>query len=58
MSRSIPNYHTPRDTIDNVDRHALSVTGPAVAYGVGTYAQSTDGANGVPPRDRRDRRGR
>ncbi|MDO3637748.1 M20/M25/M40 family metallo-hydrolase [Mycolicibacterium arseniciresistens] len=53
-----PNYHTRRDTVDNVDRHALSVMGPAVAYGVGAYARSTDGPNGVPPRDRRDRRGR
>jgi hypothetical protein len=50
-----PNYHTPRDTIDNVDRHALSITGPAVAFVVGTYAQSIDGVNGVPPRDRRNR---
>ena len=46
-----PNYHTARDRIDNVDRHALSVMGPAVAFAVGTYAQSTEGANGVPPRD-------
>ena len=46
-----PNYHTDRDRIDNVDRHALSVMGPAVAFAVGTYAQSTEGANGVPARD-------
>ena len=45
-----PNYHSPRDTIDNVDRRALSITGPAVAFAVGTYAQSTEGVNGVPPR--------
>ncbi|MGA5461891.1 M20/M25/M40 family metallo-hydrolase [Mycobacterium sp. NPDC050041] len=50
-----PNYHTPRDTVTNVDRHALSVMGPAVAYAVGAYARSTDGANGVPARDKRDR---
>lgn len=50
-----PNYHTRRDGIDNVDRHALSVMGPAVAFAVGAYAQSTDGVNGVPPRDRRHR---
>jgi Zn-dependent M28 family amino/carboxypeptidase len=50
-----PNYHTPRDTIDNVDRQALSVMGPAVAYAVGTYAQSVEGVNGVPPRDQRHR---
>ena len=46
-----PNYHTARDTIDNVDRHALSVMGPAVAFAVGTYAQSIEGVNGVPARD-------
>jgi Zn-dependent M28 family amino/carboxypeptidase len=45
-----PGFHSPRDTIDNVDRHALSITGPAVAFAVGTYAQSTDGVNGVPTR--------
>jgi Peptidase family M28/PA domain len=50
-----PNYHTPRDTIDNIDRKALSVMGPAVAFGVGTYAQSVEGVNGVPPRDQRHR---
>jgi hypothetical protein len=43
-----PNYHTRRDTIDNVDRHALGIMGSAVAFAVGTYAQSTDGVNGVP----------
>ncbi|WP_396923506.1 M28 family peptidase [Mycolicibacterium sp.] len=48
-----PNYHTPRDTIDNVDAHAMSVMGPAVAFAVGSYAQSIEGANGVPPRDKR-----
>ena len=46
-----PNHHTPRDTFDNDDRHALSIMGPAVAFRVGTYAQSIEGANGVPPRD-------
>jgi Zn-dependent M28 family amino/carboxypeptidase len=50
-----PNYHTARDDLTNVDRHALSVMGPALAYAVGVYADSTDGVNGVPPRDRRGR---
>ena len=45
-----PNYLSRRDTIDNVDRRALSITGPAVAFVVGTYAQSTEGVNGVPAR--------
>ncbi|KUI27388.1 peptidase M28 [Mycobacterium sp. IS-1742] len=53
-----PNYHTPRDTIHNVDRRALGLMAPAVAFAVGTYAQSTDGVNGVPPRDRRARKTR
>lgn len=51
-----PNYLTPRDTVDNADRHTLSVLGPAVAFIVGTYAQSVEGANGVPPRDQRHRK--
>jgi Zn-dependent M28 family amino/carboxypeptidase len=44
------NYRTGRDGIDNVDRRALSITGPAVAFAVGTYANSIEGVNGVPPR--------
>lgn len=48
-----PNYHTARDTIDNVDAHALSIMGPAVGFVVGTYAVSTDGPNGVPAHDQR-----
>jgi Zn-dependent M28 family amino/carboxypeptidase len=51
-----PNYHTGRDTIDNIDRQALSVMGQAVAFAIGTYAQSVEGINGVPPRDQRHRR--
>lgn len=45
-----PNYRTARDGIDNVDRRALSITGPAVAFAVGTYAHGAEGVNGVPPR--------
>jgi Zn-dependent M28 family amino/carboxypeptidase len=45
-----PNYLRPGDTIANVDRATLSITGPAVAFAVGTYAQSTEGPNGVPAR--------
>jgi hypothetical protein len=50
-----PNYHTARDTIDNVDAHALGIMGSAIAFTVGTYARSIDGPNGVPARDRRHR---
>lgn len=52
-----PNAGGPRDGMDNVDHRALSVTGPAMAYAIGTYARSIDGPNGVPPRDERNRRG-
>ena len=45
-----PNYQASGDTIANVDRGTLAVTGPAVAFAVGTYARSTQGPNGVPPR--------
>ena len=50
-----PNYRTPRDTVDNIDRNALSVMGAAAAFAVGTYAQSVEGVNGVPLRDQRHR---
>jgi Zn-dependent M28 family amino/carboxypeptidase len=45
-----PAYRTPRDDADNVNSQALAITGPAVAFAVGTYAASTDGPNGVKPR--------
>jgi hypothetical protein len=50
-----PNYHTARDTVDNIDRQALSVMGQAAAFAVVTYAQSVEGVNGVPARDQRHR---
>ena len=50
-----PNYHTGRDTVDNIDRQALSVMGQAAAFAVVTYAQSVEGVNGVPARDQRHR---
>ena len=50
-----PNYHTARDTVDNVDRKALSVMGQAIAFAIDTYAQSVEGVNGVPARDQRHR---
>ncbi|WP_042938436.1 M28 family peptidase [Rhodococcus sp. AW25M09] len=42
------NYHTDQDTLANVDRDALAANGAAVAYGIGVYAQSVEGPNGVP----------
>lgn len=50
-----PNYRTPRDDIDNVDHRTLSIMGPAMAFAIGTYAQSIEGVNGVPSRDGRHR---
>ncbi|GAC1406189.1 MAG: M28 family peptidase [Mycobacterium sp.] len=50
-----PNYLTPRDNVDNINRDALSVMGQALAFAVGTYAQSLGGVNGVPARDARHR---
>nr|WP_238994739.1 M28 family peptidase [Mycolicibacterium chubuense] len=51
-----PDYHTPRDTIDHVNRDALGILASSAAFAVGTYAQSIEGANGVPARDHRNRR--
>ncbi len=42
------NYHTAEDTLANVDRGALATNASAVGYGIGTYAQSIEGPNGVP----------
>ncbi|MFC7446272.1 M28 family peptidase [Rhodococcus daqingensis] len=43
-----PGYHTPEDTLANVDREALAQNAAAVAFGVGTYANSIEGPDGVP----------
>jgi Zn-dependent M28 family amino/carboxypeptidase len=50
-----PNYQSPRDTVDNVNREALAVMASGVAFAVGTYAESIAGVNGVPPHDKRHR---
>ena len=42
-----PCYHLACDTFDNVDLHALEVNADAVAFGVLTYAYSTETVNGV-----------
>ncbi|QCQ92437.1 M20/M25/M40 family metallo-hydrolase [Rhodococcus sp. SGAir0479] len=44
-----PNYHTPQDTVANLDRAALALNARAIGHGVGHYAQSVEGVNGVPP---------
>ncbi len=43
-----PNYHSPQDTLANIDRAALAVAASAVGYGVGTYARAVTGPDGVP----------
>lgn len=43
------------DTVEGLNRDALAVTGSAVAFAVGTYAQSLTGPNGVPVHDQRHR---
>lgn len=50
-----PNYHSPRDTVDAVNRGALAIMGSGAAFAVGTYAGSIGGVNGVPPHDKRHR---
>ena len=50
-----PNYHKATDTLDAIDREALSIQGGGVAYAVGLYAQSLDGRNGIPLRADRTR---
>ncbi|MDD7811811.1 M28 family peptidase [Mycobacterium sp. CSUR Q5927] len=50
-----PNYRGPRDTLDKINRQALALTGPAVAFAVANYALSLGGPNGVPLRDARHR---
>ncbi len=50
-----PAWRTPRDSIENIDPHALTVMGAATAFAVATYAQSVDGVNGVPARGQRHR---
>jgi Zn-dependent M28 family amino/carboxypeptidase len=45
-----PDYRTTGDVLPNVNSQALAITGPAVAFAVGTYAASTGGPNSVEPR--------
>jgi Zn-dependent M28 family amino/carboxypeptidase len=41
-----PNYHTPADTIDNVDKGALDIMSDAIAAATITLAQDTSAVNG------------
>ncbi|MEE2031009.1 M20/M25/M40 family metallo-hydrolase [Rhodococcus chondri] len=43
-----PNYHSPEDTVENIDREALAAAASAVGYGTAVYAQSLEGPDGVP----------
>jgi len=48
------NYHTAEDTLANIDREALAKNASAIGFGIGTYAQSVEGPNGVPVGDARN----
>ncbi|BBZ46078.1 M28 family peptidase [Mycobacterium parmense] len=50
-----PDFQSPRDTVDNINRDALAVMGSGAAFAVGSYAESIGGVNGVPPHDKRHR---
>ncbi|OBH45720.1 M28 family peptidase [Mycobacterium mantenii] len=50
-----PNFQSPRDTVDNINREALAVMGSGVGFAVGSYAESIGGVNGVPPHNKRHR---
>ncbi|MDO5498447.1 MAG: M28 family metallopeptidase [Propionibacteriaceae bacterium] len=41
-----PNYHTARDTIDNVNREAIDIMSDAIAHAAITLAQDTSAING------------
>ncbi len=43
-----PNYHSSRDTVQNVDLDAFERNAAAVAFGTATYALSLTGPDGVP----------
>ncbi|KAA0022127.1 M28 family metallopeptidase [Antrihabitans cavernicola] len=47
------NYHAASDILANVDRDAFTKNAAAVAYGVGMYANSIGGPNGVPGKSER-----
>jgi Zn-dependent M28 family amino/carboxypeptidase len=50
-----PNYHSAKDTVDNVNTDALAKTSRVVGYATGLYAQDQSGHNGVPVRADRTR---
>lgn len=52
------HYHSPGDTVANVNRDIFGINVSAVAYGVATYALSTAGPDGVPGPAERQRRPR
>ncbi|MFC7326920.1 M28 family metallopeptidase [Marinactinospora rubrisoli] len=48
-----PNYHTPRDDLDNISWTSVEQMSGAIAYAVETYADSTLPVNGVQQRTAR-----
>ena len=47
------NYHAAGDKLANIDKRAFTENSKAVAYGIAKYAESIDGPNGVPVKERR-----
>lgn len=39
-----PNFQSPRDTVDNMNREALGIMGSGVGFAVGSYAESIGGS--------------
>jgi hypothetical protein len=48
-----PCHQLPCDNLGNVDRTVLDRNADTMAFTVGSYAVSTEGVNGVPPRAQR-----
>lgn len=45
--RHDPNYHTPADDLANVNREAIGIMAPAVAFATASLARDTSAINGV-----------
>ncbi len=50
-----PNFQSPRDTVDNINRDAWAGMGSGVGGAVGRSADSIGGVHGVPPHHKRQR---
>lgn len=48
-----PNYHRVGDNLNNINRTAIGANSSAMAWAIGTFAQSSSLVNGIPPREQR-----